>query len=335
MKILVTGGAGFIGSHTLVQLLRAGHEVIVYDSFANSKPQVLDQVKLLTSKDFPSIKGDLLERDLLNKTFAEHRPDAVIHFAGLKAVGESVEKPLDYYQNNVTGTLELLTAMETHGCHNIVFSSSATVYGTPKYLPYDEEHPLSPESPYGRTKFFVEKIIEDWTISNPQASAILLRYFNPVGADDSALIGEDPSGIPNNLVPYIAQVASGVLPHLQVLGDDYETRDGTGERDYVHVVDLAAAHLAAINYATSQTGCDAINIGTGTSITVMEFLKAFEKTVGKPLPYKIKPRRSGDVAKMEAKVDKAKALLQWESERNLENMCETTWRWQRYKMSSN
>jgi len=328
MRIMVTGGAGYIGSHTLLQLLRAEHDVLVYDNFSNSAPEALSRVKQLTNASFETTVGDIEDAGLLSRTFADFRPEAVVHFAGLKAVGESNQRPLDYYSQNVAGTVQVLRAMQTHDCRNIVFSSSATVYGVPEYLPYDEHHPLRPTSPYGRTKYFIEEIIRDWSASWPSASAVLLRYFNPVGADVSGRIGEDPNGIPNNLMPFIAQVAVGRLPQLAVFGDDYDTRDGTGERDYIHVEDLASAHLAAIAYAARNSGCEAINVGTGASATVLEMVRSFEKVSGRKIPYQVAPRRTGDVAAMLASVDKAERLLGWRAKRTLDDMCASTWHWQ-------
>lgn len=328
MRILITGGAGYIGSHTLLTLLRERHEALVYDNFSNSSPEALKRVKQLANTDFEIREGNIGDPAALEEAFAAFQPEAVIHFAGLKAVGESNEKPLEYYAQNVSGTIELLKVMQRNDCRNLVFSSSATVYGEAIYLPYDEVHPLQPASPYGRTKQFIEEIIRDWTASWPAASAALLRYFNPVGADTSGRIGEDPIGIPNNLVPYIAQVAVGRLKHLNVFGDDYETRDGTGERDYIHVEDLARAHLAAIQYASTTTGCEAINVGTGQSATVLEMVKAFERASGRSVPYQIQPRREGDVARMLAGVEKAERLLGWKAELGVDDMCKTTWNWQ-------
>jgi UDP-glucose 4-epimerase len=328
MRILVTGGAGYIGSHTLLQLLRAEHEVLVFDNFSNSSPETLRRVKQLANADFGFREGDIQNASQLDEAFSEFRPEAVIHFAGLKAVGESSEKPLEYYAQNVSGTIRLLNAMQQFDCRRIVFSSSATVYGEAKYLPFDENHPLQPSSPYGRTKYYTEEIIKDWVNSVEGSSAVLLRYFNPVGAHASGLIGEDPNGTPNNLVPYIAQVAVGRLAQLSIFGDDYDTSDGTGERDYIHVEDLARAHLAAIEYAVKSTGCEAINIGTGHGATVREMLAAFEKASGKRIPYKIVARREGDTARSLAAVDKAKRLLGWEAKFGIEDMCNDTWHWQ-------
>ena len=328
MRVFITGGAGYIGSHTLLQLLRDRHEALVFDNFSNSAPEALGRVKQLANADFDVVQGDIQDGTALEQAMAEFRPEAVVHFAGLKAVGESNTQPLEYYAQNVFGSIALLRAMEACDCNRIVFSSSATVYGEAQYLPYDEDHPLQPTNPYGRTKHFIEEIIRDWARARPQASAALLRYFNPVGADASGQIGEDPNGIPNNLMPYIAQVAGGRLPSLSVFGDDYDTRDGTGERDYIHVADLAAAHLAALDYIAGVTGCEAINIGTGQGATVLEMVKAFETASGRPVPYSIAPRREGDVARSIAAADKAKRLLGWSARHSLQDMCDSTWHWQ-------
>lgn len=328
MRILVTGGAGYIGSHTLLQLLRERHEALVLDNFSNSAPEALARVKQLANADFDICEGDIQDAAGVEAAVAGFRPDAVVHFAGLKAVGESTARPIDYYAQNLGGTLNLLRSMQRHGCRRIVFSSSATVYGEPVYLPYDEAHPLQPESPYGRTKYFIEEVLRDWAASWPEASVVLLRYFNPVGADASGLIGEDPLGIPNNLVPYIAQVAVGRRTHLNVFGDDYDTRDGTGERDYIHVEDLARAHLAALDFAAGRQGCEAINVGTGHSATVLEMVAAFAKASGREIPYQVAPRREGDIARMLAGVEKAERLLGWKAQLTIDDMCRTTWGWQ-------
>lgn len=328
MKIMVTGGAGYIGCHTLLQLLRERHDVLVFDNYSNSSPEALKRVKQLANADFEICEGDIQDDGRLSEAFESFRPEAVIHFAGLKAVGESNNKPLEYYAQNVSGSIELLTAMQRHDCRRIVFSSSATVHGEAKYLPYDEEHPLQPTNPYGRTKYFIEEILRDWAASWNDASAVLLRYFNPVGADASGRIGEDPNGIPNNLVPYISQVAFGRLQQLIVFGADYDTRDGTGVRDYIHVDDLARAHLAAIQFSSTSTGCEAINVGTGRGATVLEMVKAFEHASGRAVPYKIGPRRDGDVACSLASVNKAERLLGWKAKLDVVDMCRTTWNWQ-------
>ena len=328
MKILVTGGAGYIGSHTLLPLLRERHEVLVFDNYSNSSPEALRRVKQLANADFEICEGDIQDSWQLRKAFKSFKPEAVIHLAGLKAVGESNEQPLEYYAQNVSGSIKLLKEMQRQDCRRIVFSSSATVYGGAKYLPYDERHPLRPTNPYGRTKYFVEEIIRDWVASWNDVSAVLLRYFNPVGADSSGRIGEDPNGIPNNLVPYISQVAVGRLKHLNIFGDNYDTRDGTGERDYIHVEDLARAHLAAIEFSLTSTGCEAINVGTGRGATVLEMVKAFEHVSGRTVPCKIGPRREGDVARSLAAVDKAERLLGWKAKLEVADMCRSTWNWQ-------
>ncbi|MBA3940219.1 MAG: UDP-glucose 4-epimerase GalE [Sphingopyxis sp.] len=328
MKVFVTGGAGYIGTHTLLQLLAAGHELCVFDNFSNASPVALTRVRQLSNRDFDLVEGDIRDAATLRHALADFAPDAVIHFAGLKAVGESNDKPLLYYENNVTGSVNLLAAMDAAGCRRIVFSSSATVYGEAQYLPFDEDHPIAPTNPYGRTKAMVEGVIADWTKATPNASAVLLRYFNPVGAHESGRIGEDPRGIPNNLMPYIAQVAAGRREKLSIFGDDYPTRDGTGERDYIHVVDLAAAHLAALEYAASKTGCEAINVGTGQATTVKELVAAYERASGRSLPVEVIARRSGDVASSCAATAKAADLLRWRSEFGVDAMCESSWRWQ-------
>lgn len=328
MRILVTGGAGYIGSHTLLQLLREQHDVLVYDNYSNSSPESLKRVKQLANADFEVCEGDIQDFGRLNEAFRDFLPEAVIHFAGLKAVGESNKQPLEYYAQNLSGSINLLKAMQKHRCRRIVFSSSATVYGEAKYLPYDEGHPLQPTNPYGRTKYFVEEVIRDWAASWTEASAVLLRYFNPVGADASGRIGEDPNGIPDNLAPYISQVLAGRLQHLNVFGGDYDTRDGTGERDYIHVEDLARAHLAAIEFSSSTNGCEAINVGTGRGATVLEIVRAFEKASGRAVPYKMSPRRDGDVARSLAAVVKAEQLLGWKAHLDIDDMCQTSWHWQ-------
>ena len=328
MKVFVTGGAGYIGSHTLVQLLAAGHEVCVFDNFANSSPVALDRVRQLTNRDMGVVEADIRDADALCDAVTTFAPDAVVHFAGLKAVGESSDLPLLYYQTNVSGTMNLLAAMDAAGCKRIVFSSSATVYGEAHYLPFDEDHPIAPTNPYGRTKAMAEGVIGDWAKATPDASAVLLRYFNPVGAHQSGRIGEDPQGIPNNLMPFIAQVAVGRREKLAIFGDDYDTRDGTGERDYIHVVDLAAAHLAAIDYSARATGCEAINVGTGTGITVKELVAAYELACGHAIPIEIGARRPGDVAISYAATGKAEQLLGWRAQLDANAMCSSSWRWQ-------
>ncbi len=328
MKVLVTGGAGYIGSHTLVQLLLAGHEVCVFDNYCNSSPVALARVRLLTNRDFIAVEGDICDADALTRVLTDFAPDAVIHFAGLKAVGESNALPLRYYQTNVTGSTNLLAAMDAAGCRRIVFSSSATVYGEAQYLPFDEAHPVAPTNPYGRTKAMTEDVIRDWTLATPGSSGILLRYFNPVGAHESGRIGEDPQGIPNNLMPFVAQVAVGRRERLSIFGDDYDTRDGTGERDYIHVVDLAAAHLAALDYSGTAEGCEAINVGTGHGITVKELVAAYERACGHAISVAVVDRRPGDVASSYAATAKAEELLRWRAALDVDAMCSSSWRWQ-------
>jgi len=328
MRILVTGGAGYIGTHTLLGLLGARHEVCVLDNYANSSPEALARVRLLSNASFTEVNADIRDQSALQTAFRDFKPEGVIHFAGLKAVGESSQKPVMYYDHNIQGTLALLKMMDAHGCHQIVFSSSATVYGAPHYLPFDEAHPCAPTNPYGRTKYFVEEIIRDWSAATPEASAVLLRYFNPVGAHASGRIGEDPNDIPNNLMPFVAQVAVGRRARLQVFGNDYDTVDGTGLRDYIHVSDLARAHVAALDYSASNRGVEAINIGTGQGATVLEVVKAFEAASGRNIPYEIAPRRTGDIAASLANPAKAKALLGWAARYSLADMCESTWHWQ-------
>jgi UDP-glucose 4-epimerase len=328
MQILVTGGAGYIGSHTCVELLNAGHEVTVIDNLINSKFTALRRVQEITDKSLTFHKVDLLDHEALTAVFAETEIDAVIHFAGLKAVGESVEKPLYYYHNNVTGTLVLCDVMRTHGVADLVFSSSATVYGDPESVPIREDFPLGPTNPYGRTKLMIEKILRDLHHADPAWNVALLRYFNPVGAHSSGRIGEDPNGIPNNLVPYIAQVAVGKLPELRVFGDDYPTRDGTGVRDYIHVVDLALGHLKALDKLTEDPGVVTYNLGTGRGYSVLEVVEAFAKASGREIPYRIVDRRPGDVATCYADPTKAERELDWRAERGIAEMCADVWRWQ-------
>lgn len=328
MRILVTGGAGYIGSHTLLELLGQQHEICVFDNYSNSSPEALKRVRELTNGSFQEVEGDIRDANSIASACNDFRPEAVVHFAGLKAVGESSALPIKYYEHNVQGTLSLLRAMEAVDCRNVVFSSSATVYGEPHYLPYDEDHPCAPTSPYGRTKYFVEEILKDWAASNEKNTATLLRYFNPVGAHSSGRIGEDPNDIPNNLMPFVSQVAVGKLPKLQIFGDNYDTRDGTGLRDYIHVSDLAEAHVAAVEYSTNHTGVEAFNIGTGQGITVLEVVAAFEKASGREVPYDIAPRRDGDIAAFYADSTKAKTLLNWTAKYTLNDMCKSAWKWQ-------
>lgn len=328
MRVFLTGGAGYIGSHTLAELLGDGHEVCVYDNFANSQPAALAQVRTLSNRNFEVVEGDIREGDRLADALKAFQPEAVVHFAGLKAVGDSALFPLEYYENNVQGSISLLRAMDSAGCRRIVFSSSATVYGEPRQGRFDESHPLAPTNPYGRTKRFIEEIIGDWTRANAEASAVLLRYFNPAGAHESGRIGEDPRGTPNNLSPFISQVALGRREKLRIFGGDYLTRDGTGERDFVHVVDLARAHMSALEYALRNPGCEAINVGTGSGVTVLEMVEAFARASGIEIPYEIVARRAGDVPSSVADPARAKALLGWSARFGLDDICASTWKWQ-------
>lgn len=330
MAILVTGGTGYIGSHTTVELLATGQEVIIVDNLANSKLCVLDRIEKITGKRPVFIKCDLLDKEALDAVFESYpQIDSVIHFAGLKAVGESCAKPLLYYHNNITGTLNLLACMLSHNVNKIVFSSSATVYGTPKTVPIKEDFPTSTTNPYGETKLMIEKILKDTCAANPEFSACVLRYFNPIGAHESGLIGEDPRGIPNNLLPYITKVAIGKLECLSVFGNDYATHDGTGVRDYIHVVDLALAHIKAIEYTSRMSGIDYINVGTGNGYSVLDIVKSFGDVWGEPIKYKISERRPGDIAECYADPTKAYNVLGWKAERDLRKMCEDSARWQR------
>ncbi|MGI6347242.1 MAG: UDP-glucose 4-epimerase GalE [Limisphaerales bacterium] len=327
-KILLTGGTGYIGSHTAVELLNEGFEVVCVDNCYNSSPDVVERIEQITSKKVRFYQNDILDAKALERIFSENSIDAVIHFAGLKAVGESVFKPLFYYQNNIAGTLILCQVMKEANVKNIVFSSSSTVYGLPKTLPIQEDFPLSATNPYGQSKLMIEQILQDLHISDPQWSISILRYFNPVGAHKSGLIGESPKGIPNNLMPFIAQVATGKLPLLKVFGNDYPTPDGTGIRDYIHVCDLAQGHLAALKRTLEQPRIDVYNLGTGQGYSVLEMLHAFEKASGKKIPYEFAPRRQGDIAACYADPTKAKRELHWETIRSLDEMCEDVWRWQ-------
>ena len=326
MKVLVTGGAGYIGSHTCVELLNAGHEIVVVDNFVNSKPEALDAIRTITGKDFAFHEVDIRDRAALDGVFAAHAVDAVIHFAGLKAVGESVQKPLEYYDNNLYGFIVLAEVMRERGVKKFVFSSSATVYGMNNPVPFNETMPTSATNPYGYTKVMIEQMLRDIAVADPQWSICLLRYFNPIGAHESGLIGEDPNGIPNNLLPYVAQVAAGRLPRLTVFGDDYDTPDGTGVRDYIHVVDLALGHLAALEYVKDHAGAEAVNLGTGKGTSVLEIVHAFEKACGHAIPYRIAARRAGDIAECYAETKKAAELLGWKATRNIEDMCRDGWR---------
>lgn len=328
MRVFLTGGMGYIGSHTAVELLQANHDVLLFDNLSNSTRSVVERIQSITRKSPTFIQGDIRDKDLLISTMLDWKPNAVMHFAGLKAVGESTKVPLEYYSNNVEGSISLLQAMRRCSIRVIVFSSSATVYGSPKYLPIDESHPTSSTNPYGQTKLHIEEMLSDLARYEEDWHIVCLRYFNPVGAHSTGLIGEAPAGIPNNLMPYLAQVAHGDRPYLNVFGDDYDTHDGTGVRDYIHVVDLAKGHLAALNYALGHAGWDAINLGTGRGTSVLQMIKAFELASGRRIHFNIAPRRSGDISECFASVDKANKLLGWQATRSLEDMCESTWLWQ-------
>jgi UDP-glucose 4-epimerase len=328
MRILVTGGAGYIGSHTVLELLDAGYDVLIADNFVNSKPAALARLRTLTSKAFDFEEVDLTNAEATDALFQKYSIDAVIHFAGLKAVGESVQLPLEYYRNNLSSTFNLLISMKRHGVEKFVFSSSATVYGDPVSVPIREDFALSATNPYGRTKLMIEDMLRDIALAQPQLRICLLRYFNPVGAHISGQIGEDPNGIPNNLMPYIAQVAVGKLPALRVFGNDYNTPDGTGVRDYIHVVDLAKGHVAALKKLESGAGIYTYNLGTGVGYSVLDMLHAFEKACGKTLPYELVGRRPGDIAACYADPEKAAKELGWRAEYGVERMCADAWRWQ-------
>ncbi len=327
MNILVTGGAGYIGSHTCVELIAAGHSVVVYDNLYNAKEAAVERTRSITGVNFPFILGDILDEAKLDAVFAAHKIDAVIHFAGLKAVGESVEKPLEYYENNVSGTLALCRCMRRAGCKKIIFSSSATVYGATNEPPFQEELPLSTINPYGATKLMVEDILRDLAFSDKEWSIALLRYFNPIGAHESGLIGEDPQGIPNNLLPYVMRVAIGKLPQVNIMGDDYPTPDGTGVRDYIHVVDLARGHVAALKHlANDGAGARAFNLGTGNGYSVKEVVAAFSKACGHEVPSVIAPRRAGDAAFSFANADRARDELGWTAQLDMDKMCQDAWK---------
>lgn len=331
MAVLLTGGAGYIGSHTAIEMAESGYQVIIADNFSNSCPEAVKRAEELAHTKFPFYDVDVADEEALERVFKENEIDAVIHFAGLKAVGESVVKPLEYYENNLDSTLVLLRLMKKYNCKRIVFSSSATVYGTPEKVPLTEDMPVgrSCTNPYGWTKVFIEQILKDAAHADEELSVVLLRYFNPIGAHESGKIGENPNGIPNNLMPYISQVAVGRLPRLRVFGDDYPTPDGTGVRDYIHVVDLAKGHVAAISYAHKHKGVEVFNLGTGIGYSVLDIVKTFERVNGVTIPYDIVERRAGDIAECYADAKKARELLGWEAEKNLEDMCRDSWNWQK------
>jgi len=328
MTILVTGGAGYIGSHTAILLIEAGYDIIVFDNFSNSSRESIKRVEKIVGENITLVEGDIRNKNDLENVFENNHIDAVIHFAGLKAVGESVEKPLTYYDNNIYGTIVLCETMAKYHCKSIVFSSSATVYGDPHTTPITENFPLSATNPYGRSKLFIEEMLRDLHLSDNTWKIVLLRYFNPVGAHSSGTIGEDPNGIPNNLMPFIAQTAVGQRACLSVFGDDYDTHDGTGVRDYIHVMDLADGHVKALNIIKDLSKVMTINLGTGTGYSVLDMVKAFEKASGKEVPYCIAPRRAGDIAKCFADPSYAKEVLGWEAKKGVEQMCEDSWRWQ-------
>lgn len=330
MKVLLTGGAGYIGSHTAIELSKLGHDIIIADNFSNSKPEALRRIKKIIGHDFPFYQIDVCDKAAVSDLFAKEKPEAIVHFAGLKAVGESCSKPLEYYRNNIDSTLTLLEVMRECGVKNIIFSSSATVYGAPDEVPIGEDAAVGRcTNPYGWTKYFNEVILRSAAEADKSLSVVLLRYFNPIGAHESGLIGEDPSGIPNNLMPYISQVAVGKLPHLNVYGNDYNTHDGTGVRDYIHVVDLAKGHAYAIDFVAKHTGVEVINLGTGTGYSVLDMVKAFEEANGVKIPYVITARRPGDIDECYANPKKAKEVLGWQAEKTLTDMCRDSWNWQK------
>ncbi len=329
MAIMIAGGAGYIGSHTCIELQNAGYDVVVVDNLYNSKKKVIHRVKAITGKHVPFYQVDVADKEGMRNVFRAHNIEAVINFAGYKAVGESVAKPLMYYENNIAGTVALCQVMEEFGCKKIVFSSSATVYGVAEKMPLTEDMPLGAINPYGRTKLFLEYILKDLTVPDPEWTVSLLRYFNPIGAHPSGTIGEDPKGIPNNLMPYISQVAVGRRDHLSVFGNDYPTPDGTGVRDYIHVVDLAKGHVCAVKWVLKHTGWDAVNLGTGNGTSVLELVAAFEKASGVKIPYEITPRRPGDPPTVYADATKAKEVLGWEAELTIDDMCRDSWNWQK------
>ena len=334
MNVLLAGGAGYIGTHTCVELLNAGHSVVIADNYSNSCPEAVARVEEITGKSVVLYEADVCDKAAVDKIFSENKIDAVIHFAGLKAVGESCEKPLLYYRNNIDSTLTLLEAMEKYSVNNFIFSSSATVYGTSDTMPLVETMPTgTPTNPYGMTKLMMEQILTDTAKARPEMSIVILRYFNPIGAHESGRIGEDPNGIPNNLMPFITQVAAGRLSQLGVFGDDYPTPDGTGVRDYIHVVDLAKGHVKAIDYSADHKGVEIVNLGTGTGYSVLDIVKTFEKVNNLTIPYVIKPRRAGDIAVCYADASKAEKVLGWKAEKNLEDMCFDSWNWQSHNVN--
>ena len=334
MNVLLAGGAGYIGSHTCVELIGAGHTVVIADNYSNSCPVAIERVEEITGVSIPHYEADVCDAEAVEKIFSENEIDAVIHFAGLKAVGESCEKPVMYYRNNIDSTLTLLEVMKRHNVNRFIFSSSATVYGTPETVPLVETMPTgSPTNPYGWTKLMMEQILSDTAKANPEMSIVILRYFNPIGAHKSGRIGEDPNGIPNNLMPYITQVAAGRLPQLGVFGDDYPTHDGTGVRDYIHVVDLAKGHVKAIEYSAGHKGTEIVNLGTGTGYSVLDIVKAFERVNHIEIPYVIKPRRPGDIAECFANAEKAEKVLGWKAELGLDEMCYDAWNWQSHNVN--
>ena len=334
MSILLTGGTGFIGSHTAVELLNVHQDVVIVDDLSNSSASVVERIEAITGKRPVFYEGDVADKAVMEKIFSENSIDAVIHFAGFKAVGESVKIPVAYYRNNLDSTLTLLETMKKFGCHRFIFSSSATVYGTSDKVPFTEDaKELGCTNPYGWTKFMIEQILKDAAVADPELSVVLLRYFNPIGAHASGMIGEKPNGIPNNLMPYITQVAAGIRDHLSVFGNDYPTHDGTGVRDYIHVVDLAKGHVAAYNYSTEHSGCEVFNLGTGIGYSVLDIVHAFEEANNLKIPYEIAPRRSGDIATCYASTEKAAKVLGWKAEKSLQDMCRDSWNWQCGKWS--
>jgi UDP-glucose 4-epimerase len=327
LNILLTGGMGYIGSHTAVLLVNTGHQVYIYDNLCNSNASTLGRIQKITSKAIGFTKGDVRDTEKLAKVLRDQKIEAVIHLAGLKAVGESSEKPIEYYANNVQGSISLIQAMQANGIKTLVFSSSATVYGDPVYLPYDEDHPTNPTNPYGRNKLQIEEILRDLSVSDKAWKIACLRYFNPVGAHESGLIGEDPNGIPNNLMPVIGQVVAGKLPSLSIFGDDYKTPDGTGKRDYIHVMDLAEGHLAALGWLKTNLGCHTFNLGSGNSYSVLDLIHHFEEASGQSIPYQVVGRRLGDLPEYFAKADKADKVLGWKTKQKLSDICNSSWLW--------